>query len=255
MAALGVVSEGLGNKVWMLVSYIYKFQQSDSEVLYIFYKKSQHEETRLEEIFPKLKKLSWLKFIYDRKEYDKIKKDAIFYEKSFDFDPKHYTHFKPQYFNMDLKILSLNPDYKPLLKKYDTKNGIVVHYRLGDKLGRSDFLIMKPEYFQKHVQKMRAEKEGPVYLASDSMSKAVKLLGFPVIPIDEDSASTFYLLTKFKRLILSESTFGIVARYLNADCRAVIPEYHVRMTDNKLEKSPYLMDGAFELEKDKSLRL
>ena len=246
MAALGIVSEGLGNKIWMLVGYIHRFQHSDSEILYIFYKKSKHEEDHLEDIFPKLKKLSWLKFIYDWKDYDQVKKVAVIYENTYDFNP--------EYFNMDLKILSLNPDYTPLLKKYDTKNGIVLHYRLGDKLRRSDYLVMKPEYFIKHVQKMLAEKEGPVYLASDSMNKAVKLLGFPVIPIEEDSASTFYLLTKFKRMILSDSTFGIVARYLNTDCQAVIPEYHVRRSDEKLVKSQYLMDGAFELEKDRSFR-
>ena len=244
MAALGIVSEGLGNKIWMLLGYIHRFKHSDSEMLYIFYKKSHHEETHLEDIFPKLKKLPWLKFIYDWKEYDQIKKDAVIYENTYDF--------KPEYFNMDLKILTLNPDYKPLLKKYDTKNGIVLHYRLGDKVRRSDYLTMKPEYFMKHVQKMVTDSEGPIYLASDSPDKAIKLLGFPVIPIEEDSASTFYLLTKFKRLILSDSTFGIVARYLNPDCQAVIPEYHVRRSDEKLVKSPYLLDGAFELEKDKS---
>lgn len=244
MAALGIVSEGLGNKIWMLLGYIYRFKHSDSEVLYVFYKKSHHEESHLEDIFPKLKKLPWLKFIYDWKDYDQIKKDAIIYENTYDF--------KPEYFDMDLKILTPNPDYKPLLKKYDTKNGIVLHYRLGDKVKRSDYLTMKPEYFLKHVQKMLSESEGPVYLASDSMDKAVKLLGIPVIPIEEDSASTFYLLTKFRRLILSDSTFGIVARYLNTDCQAVIPEYKVSWGDHKLRKSPLLLEGAFELEKDKS---
>jgi len=242
MAALGIISDGLGNKIWILAGYIHKFQNSDSKMLYIFYKKSHHEEKRLEEIFPKLKKLKWLHFIYDWKDYDIIKKDAIIYENTYDF--------KPEYFNIDLKIFTLNPDFKPLLKKYDTKNGIVLHYRLGDKVGRSDYLIMKPEYFLKHAKKMLEESEGPVYLASDSMGKASKLLGIPVIPIEEDSASTFFLLTKFKRLILSDSTFGIVARYLNSDCHAVIPEY--RMYNKKLNKSPLLLEGAFELEKNKS---
>jgi hypothetical protein len=249
MAAVGIISEGLGNKIWILLSYIHKFHQSDSKILYIFYKKSKHEEgntsEHLEEFFPKLKKLKWLKFIYDWHEYDQIKKEATIYENTFDF--------KPEYFNIDLKIFTPNPDYKPLLKKYDTKNGIVLHYRLGDKVKRPDFLTMRPEYFLKHVQKMLAEKEGPVYLASDSMDKAIKLLGFPVIPIDEDAMSTFYLLTKFRRLILSDSTFGIVATYLNfEDHQAIIPEYYVRHSDRKLVKSPYLMEGAFELEKDKS---
>lgn len=248
MAALGIISQGLGNKIWMLVGYIYRFQHSDSKILYIYYKKSKHEEgntsEHLEEIFPKLKKLPWLKFIYDWKEYDIIKKDATIYENDYDF--------KPEYFNMDLKVFTPNPDYKPLLKKYDTKNGIVLHYRLGDKVRRSDYLTMKPEYFLKHVQMMLSESEGPVYLASDSMDKAVKLLGISVIPIEEDAVSAFYLLTKFKRLILSDSTFGIVARYLNTDCQAVIPEYKVSWADHKLRKSPLLLEGAFELEKDKS---
>ena len=244
MAAIGIVSEGLGNKVWMLVTHIHNFEKSDLKDLYIFYKKSKHEEQPLDEIFPKLRKLKWLHFIYDWKEYDSIKKEATVYDTSFDFNP--------EVFDIDLRILTMNPDFKQLLKKYDTKKGIVIHYRLGDKDKNTNYVKMKPEYFLKHIQKMLADSEGPVYLASDSMDKAVKLLGIPVIPIEEDAVSTFYLLTKFKRLILSESTFGIVARYLNEDCHAVIPEYKVSWSDHKLRKSPLLLETAFEVEKDKS---
>jgi hypothetical protein len=249
MAAVGVISDGMGNKIWMTITYIYKFKHSNNKMLYILNKKSKHEQgnksERIEEIFPKLKKLKWLKFIYDWKEYDMVKQDATIYEKSYDFDPV--------VFDMPLTNFTMNPDYKPLLKKYDTKNGIILHYRLGDKLTNPNYVIMKPEYFKKYVEKMLQEKEGPVYLASDSMSKAVKLLGFPVIPVEEDAVSTFYLLTKFHRLILSESTFGIVATYLNSvDHHAVIPEYKRSWADQKLKKSPLLLEGAFELETDHS---
>lgn len=121
----------------------------------------------------------------------------------------------------------MNTDYRPLLKQYDMENGIFIHYRLGDKMKMMErFVIMKPSYFSDHVIQFLHKKKGPVYLLSDSPNIAQQLLPFATL-VDLDWVSTFYLMTKCKRGIFSESTFGIAAAFLNHEEPTIIyPAYY-----------------------------
>lgn len=253
MYIIGYTTQGFGNKVLMLASYIHQFfvlkhsKEIDLTMLYVLNVKSKHEEgtekEMLTHIFPKLENLKWLTFVNSWKEYDALKKDAYAeLTHTYEFDTTALDNYK--------KYFTINPEYKPLLKKYDTKNGILLHYRLGDKLKlMNEHLVLKHEYFLNNLAKLPT---GPVYLVSDSPELASKLLPDAIL-IREDWVDTFYLMTKFKKMILSESTIGIVATYLNTTKpHVILPEFHVATTSGKLVKKNW--GSIFEYETNRKYR-
>lgn len=231
--------QGFGNKLMMFINYIRQFlelKQENPELnkLYILHVVSRHEKSNEKEkftdIFPKLNDIEWIEFIYSWKEFDTLKKDAIkIFEKLYVFNPDDWIKTKPFVDN----YLIVNSKYDYLLDKYDTKKGIALHYRLGDKLEINikygeQFLVMNPKYFIDNVNKL-TKINRPVYLFSDSPKLAKCALSpyFETIyVVNEDWVETFYLFTKFKRLVLSESTLAICAVNINKNNPvAIIPDY------------------------------
>jgi hypothetical protein len=132
-------------------------------------------------------------------------------------------------------LLKMNSNYDNLLDKYDLKNGIFVHYRLGDKFEINynalndnkscSFILLKAEYYINNIMKMLKEKSGPVYIMSDSIDVAKCLLKnkIPnVIFVNERTAETFFLMTHCDRLIISDSSMTVAAIYLNKNKPQVI---------------------------------
>jgi hypothetical protein len=244
------LKQGFGNKMMMLLSSIKQFLKEKGDILYVFPVESKHdsnsEKEYIENIFPKLKELKWLKFVHSWKDFDTLKKqEHIEIKNDYDFTSEIFQGMK----TFIKKYLVVNPEYKHLLKKYDTKNGMLLHYRLGDKLNLSNkYLVMKPEYFKKHIKSFN----GPVYMVSDSPKIAKTLIPEAEI-LDTDWVETFYLMTKFRNAVLSESTFGVVASYLNQENhKFIFPAYHVEISTGKL--IDFSWGPVFEYETDRSYR-
>ena len=237
MHVVTYLKQGFGNRFLMLLVAIKGFRRisGQNDTLYVLETPSRHDsgsgDEKMLSMFPKLGDIPWLKFIYTWQEYDTLSKTSSkVLVPTYDFGPaifKGMRTFLKTYFVP-------NPKYKPLLDSVDAKNGILVHYRLGDKMKLLDsYLVMKPEYFKDNLERMLAKHQGPVYLVSDSLKIAHELLP-DAIPLDLSWMETFYLLTKFKRQVLSESTFGIAATSLNfTEHETVFPAF---ITDVKTMK-------------------
>lgn len=275
MYAVSFIAQGFGNKVFMFIRYVYEFkklqkQHKDLEKLYIATYVSHHEKDidkeKIQNVFPTLKDLDWLEFI-TWKQYDNLKKDAFV-----QLNPEYLFRYEPfiamkSFIKKEMKI---NTDYDYLLDKYDTKNGIAVHIRLGDKFEWNyknlksnrpvSFVVMKPEYYVQNVLKMLEKKNGPVYIFSDSVDFAECLIK-PSLPnaniVNEDFVEIFYLFTKFKRAIISESTLSISAFYMNfKNPHVIAPAYRVDFDPKgkstfKLVKTISADDKTFDLDKTK----
>ena len=255
MYILSNIKWGFGNKFFMLLYLLYYSIINKAEKLYIVQAPSHHDkrtpEENFTEIFPKLKKLKFLEFI-SWKEYDNIKKSNNEY-KEINIKNGHnwFTDtnlIKLQDFMNIYSCLTINPIYKNVIKKYkiNTSKGIAIHYRLGDKIQinltktKPMYVIMKPEYYIYHCQKMLLEENGPVYVFSDSINLAKCLLKeLPnCIFIDIGYIETFYLLTKIKRLIISDSTLSIGAALLNKKAKQIVlPDYYIDVTTLKVNKN------------------
>jgi len=239
---ISYLKNGFGNKILQLLYLIhyYKNLKPTPEKLYLVQAPSHHDKRTSNEnilnIFPNLNKLKFLKFI-SWKEYDSIKKSNIPYtEIIYELDD-WFTDIYFTKLNSFLKsYLTINPIYKSLLPKYDIKNGIAIHYRLGDKLMINlkhsfRYVIMKPTYFIDHCKQMLQEKTGPIYIFSDSIDLAKYLLKeLPsnlIIYPNIDYIETFYLFTKFKRMIISDSTLSICAALLNKKASKIIIPYYI----------------------------
>ena len=282
MYVLSYIKQGTGNKIFSFLRAVHIFKvlrkkrPSYWTKLYIVHEKSPHEKgletEKLDYIFPKLKEFEWLEFI-SWKQFDSLKKGLNeFTENTIDgpvsitptilWDSRYFTD-EPTFVKNYLKF---NPVYEPLLKKYDTKKGILIHYRLGDKFEinqmflkrnhRPRYLLYGPEFYIKHVQKMLEEAPGPIYLASDSPKVAECLLkpSFPdLIPISEDAEHTLYLMSKFKRMVISESTMSAAGGFLNRTAHQIIAsKYYIDVGDYKLSNSPYFIPEIFTLDADKT---
>jgi hypothetical protein len=258
MYLLGFLKEGFGNKLFMLMRYIRYFKENSKEYdgVYVAYVKSKHQEDNIFDVFPKLKEVPWLRLI-TWKEYDSLKKDNVEIDPTFDFD---YTDFKElrqfikKYFVFDEK-------YNHLLEKYDTKKGIAVHMRYGDKLqlgldrykrGKHPmYLVLNKNFYEDYVRKFLEEKKGPVYVFTDSPHIQLDIPGAQYV--DEKTTESFFLLTKFKRAVISESTFSVAAGYMNfAKHRIICPGFKISHLTGKPVSAPYIDPDYFELVQDTS---
>jgi hypothetical protein len=281
MYVISFIKQGTGSKIFMILHAINIFKtlkkkrRSYWTKLYIVHEKSPHEKgietEKLDYIFPKLKEIDWLEFI-SWKQFDSLKKNAkeftdytsdgpLIISPSFFWHFGHFTEY-PTFIKTYFKF---NPVYEFLLKKYDTKKGILIHYRLGDKFQinynlltrntKPRFIIYEPGFFVKHAKKMLEELPGPIYLASDSPKVAECLLkpSFPeLITINEDAESTLYLMSKFKRMIISESTMSAVGGFLNQNAHEIIAsKYYIDLTNRKLITNPFMIPEIFTLDPDK----
>ena len=234
-AIIVILKNGLGNKLMTIVNLIHKYK---GKPIYFLEKISNHQirsfYDRLKYIFPNLNTdknyslMSWNLF-------DTLQKFGIKETKYNDHDV-YYTI--PGFINLKdstRNLLKMNSNYDYLPDKYDLRNGIFVHYRLGDKFELNysalndnkscSFILLKAEYYINNIMKMLKEKTGPVYIMSDSIEVAKCLLKDKIpdaIFINEKTAETFFLMTHCNRLIISDSSMTVAAIYLNNNKPQVI---------------------------------
>jgi hypothetical protein len=251
MEYIFILSNGIGNKIFMLINILHKYPKTN---FYIVDKQSHHKEEKLIVLFPALKNIKNIKFI-DWREYDKLKDDVK--EIKIDHNHAYYTieGFTPsikKYFKIDEK-------YDSLKDKYDFTKGIFVHFRLGDKftinlqeLKKSKppkYVVMKPEYYLDNISALLEKKNGPVYIFSDEPDLAKCLLSNEFEYPREDVNETFYCFRNAKRVIISESTLSIAAVLLGSKKKDfVFPNFLYLPPSYKLVKSPYF-DGGESNEK------
>lgn len=258
MYLLGFLKEGFGNKLFMLMKYIRYFKENSKEYdgLCVAYVKSKHQEDNIFDVFPKLKELHWLRLI-TWKEYDELKKDNVEIDPSFDFTKDDFIELK----SFIKKHFVFDEKYNYLLEKYDTKKGIAVHMRYGDKLeinaerfrkGRpASYLVLNKKFYEDYARTFLEQKKGPVYVFTDSPHIQLDIPRAHYV--DEKTSETFFLLTKFKRAVISDSTLSIAAGYMNFLKHAfVIPMYHIRVSDGAIVPSRFVDDEHFDLVQDTS---
>lgn len=258
MYLLGFLKEGFGNKLFMLMKYIRYFKEHSKEYdgLCVANVKSRHQEDNIFDVFPKLKEIPWLRLI-TWKEYDVLKKDNVELDPTFDFEKDDFIELK----SFIKKHFVFDEKYDYLLEKYDTKKGIAVHMRYGDKLGiNADrfrkgrpamYLLLNKKFYEDYARKFLEEKKGPVYVFTDSPHIQLDIPGAQYV--DEKTTETFFLLTKFKRAIISDSTLSIAAGYMNfLKHEFVVPAYRVQFDKGSIVPSRFVDSDHFELVQDTS---
>ena len=234
-AIIIILKNGLGNKLMTIVNLIHKYRDKP---IYFLEKISIHQirsfYDRLKYIFPNLntdKKYS----IMNWNLFDELQKYGIKETTYVDHDVYYAI---PGFINLNdstRDLLKMNSNYDYLLEKYDLKNGIFVHYRLGDKFEINykalndnkscSFILLKAEYYIDNIMKMLKEKSGKVYIMSDSIGAAKCLLNNKILNaifVNEKTAETFFLMTHCNRLIISDSSMTVSAIYLNKNKPQVI---------------------------------
>lgn len=248
---LCILKNGIGNKLFILVNILHQYGKRYT--IYFVEKPSHHKDSSIKIAFPTIPNLiSW-------SQYDEYKKKGIkeiYVEDS--------IWLKDAGFRPPPAFLQMNSSYDHLLKKYDFENGIFIHVRYGDKfklnydkLLKKDpriYILLKPSYYADAIKKFES---GPVYIFSDT--SFVKCLLDDTIKdavfAEENSYETFFCLTHCKKLIISDSTFGIAAAFLNSnpDLKIVAPGYTNNILNNfKIFKSPFKYPSGTQLITDRS---
>lgn len=273
MLYFSYIKHGFGNKILIFLYLIDVFKKRKGEKLYLVQEKSYHEKGLVEDnftyIFPKLKDIKWLQFI-DWTDYDVLKENENAKEITYDLFDWLNSDYIIQYKSFIKKYMSLNETYDKLLDNYDVKNGIAIHVRYGDKLEINKtnirkkmypkYLLLTPEYYIENCNRFLKEKSGPIYIFTDSESIVKKTI-LPLLPnaiiADEPYQHVFYLLTKFRRQIISDSTLSASAGYFNNYKHVIIAPYffsYPSIVQNKkadIIKSPYFDKEVFQLDKNK----
>jgi len=246
---------GIGNKIFILVYFLHKHPR---DTLLVIDQQSHHQRGSAKEkifaIYPDLLDHPKIRFI-KWKEYDELKGNVAELEVTNDI------FHNIEGFHKAKKWFTPNPEYQYLESKYDLAKGLFVHFRLGDKFVQNyqkvrkgapkDYIVLKPEYYLKHIQNAK----GPVYIFSDQPSLAKCLLGGDFTYVNEDVNETMYCFQNARHLVLSESTMGFAALKLNRKRHhAVVPGYFVWQGKSIL--TPYFEESAnVEIEDDKAFIL
>ena len=269
-AIIIIVKNGLGNKLMTIINTIHQYL---GKPIYFLEQLSHHQNRsfyeKLRYIFPNLNNdpkyqiISW-------KLFDALQKHGI---KETEYDDHHIYYIIDGFINLTdstRNLFRMNSNYNYLIDKYDLKNGIFVHYRLGDKFELNynelqknkicKYALFTPEYYIENVKKMLKEKKGPVYIMSDSIKIAECLLKDKIpnaIFINEKTAETFFLMTHCNRFIISESSMTVCAVYLNNNKPQIIsPNFLIDPRDNhKLINNIYFNDKIVSFDNNKGYLL
>lgn len=234
MYILSILSEGFGNKLFMLfnLAAIAK-KHKNVETIYILNKPSKHDlghkSENLLEIFPNLTKTGLFKII-NWKEYDKLKNIPKYNSPpeliSESFELVSDFNFR------NININSIKPLFKTIFKinyenlnNYDFKNGIFIHIRYGDKLNinanihsKTHYELVYPKFYTDMIKSFNNWEVSPIYIATDSPDIVRRCIPSERIEIiDEPWWQVFRIFTKAKRVIFGESTLTIGALILNKD--------------------------------------
>jgi hypothetical protein len=269
-AIIIIVKNGLGNKLMTIINLIYKYS---GKPIYFLEQLSHHQNRsfaeKLRYIFPNLNTdkdysiMSW-------KLFDALQKKGI---KETEYQDHEMYYTIPGFINLTTNtrnLLKMNSNYDYLINKYDLKNGIFVHYRLGDKFELNfnelqknkvcKYALFTPEYYVESISKMLKEKPGKVYILSDSIKVAECLLKDKILNaifVNEKTAETFYLMTHCNRFIISESSMTVCAVYLNNNKPQIIaPNFLIDPRDNhKLINNIYFNDKIVSFNNNKGYLL
>jgi|694.fasta_scaffold76601_3 hypothetical protein len=262
---------GFGNKILMFLYAVYTLKKNKYDKLYIVQQDSHHDSGILEEsflyIFPNLKNIKWLEFI-SWKEYDNIKKQAkdkiiLDMDTNYWFTNKYILALK----KFIKKYMILNKIYT--IDNYDINNGIALHIRYGDKLImnkqridkglKPEYIILKPEYYFDNIKKLNPNNDTPIYIFTDSpdiVSKTIlpRLTNAKICP--EHYSKVFFLLTKIKKQIISESTLSICAGYFaqifsDDKFEIIAPDYNINVNTLLIQPNIFHNDGYFIEENNK----
>jgi hypothetical protein len=273
MYILGFLSDGFGNKLYMLTYYIHIFfkikKYKKIEKIYLVSYTSDHEKDTEKEkiynIFPSLKKQKWLVWIdWDKyktlkknikqtiidteiKEYNKIKLPLNL--KGYIFDKRYFIQSE-RFFN---KLYQFNSTFKKLNNNFDY-NSIAIHIRLGDKIdyvydfvikGKKNtrvFAVYTPEFYRDLLKNFDTKIK--VYIFTDSPQIFQKFYAkhikhkFELVNVEFYEA--FYLMSKFRNIIISESTLSIYASYLNDFNKKRIFGHKYMIQTGKISKITYI---------------
>jgi len=256
---------GFGNKILMFLYAVYTLKKNNYDKLYIVQQDSHHDTGTLEEsflyIFPNLKKIKKLEFI-SWKQYDYLKKQI---DNKIVLDMNNTIWLTNRYIltlkKFIRKYMKLNKIYN--IDKYDVENGIAFHIRYGDKLimnkqrinkGLSpEYIVLKPEYYLDNIKKLNLTENTPIYIFTDSpIIVAETILPYlknaKICP--EHYTKVFFLLTKIKQQIISESTLSICAGYfaqiLSEDkFKIIAPNYYINVNTLTIQPNLFHNDGYF----------
>jgi len=248
-----ILKNGIGNKLLIITNIIHKYKNKEIYFLEQYSNHDQYDKSpeKLKYIFPNfnnndynIKIISWKLFDF-LKEYG-IK--YIEYTNDIFYDPSGLINIS----NSTRNLLKMNPKYDYLKDKYDLNNGIFVHYRLGDKfeLNYKDcfkkracqYALFTPKYYIDMINIMLKEKQGLIYIMSDSIKVAECLLKNKIpnlIFINEGTPETFFLMTHCNRLIISESSMTVAAAYLNNNNPQIIAPNFLINLNRKIIKNIY----------------
>jgi hypothetical protein len=258
---LYILKNGLGNKLFEIVNVLYLYKQF---TIYFVEQLSPHQlvrsEQKLRYVFPKFESIPHCKFI-TWEQYDILKKKGVR-----EITTNDTIWLQDHGFLSDSikPYLQLDPSFQYLLKKYDFETGIFIHVRYNDKftlnyqrLKEKDpriYILLTPAYYADALQQF---EKGPVYIFSDSTY--VKYLLKDVLQeahfVEEGSYESFFCLTHCRNLVLSDSTFGIAAAYLNqtSGLKIVAPGYtNDGMNKLKIINTPYKYTPTTYIVQDRS---
>lgn len=252
------LGNGIGNKIFVLVYYLFKYP---NDTIYVADQLSVHQKGTSEEkiwhLYPELLKNPTIKFITFKK-YLELKEAGM---------SKLNDDFQTPLYNVEgfsklsiRKYFKVRSDLDYLTKKYDLDTGLFIHFRLGDKFfinydllqqGRSvKYVIMKPGFYLKYIKLFK----GPVYIFSDSIEIAKCI--FPGFNHAEEGVNeTVYCFQNCKNAIISDSTMSIAALKLNnRRYNGIVPGYTILR--KSLQITPYFEKSTrVTVELDRSLML
>jgi len=255
---------GLGNKLFIIANIINKNRKYQ---IYFAEQISKHQvknsEKKLKYVFPEILNSNNPKII-SFKNFDILKnkgvKEIIYNTEIF----ADYTGFIEQ---KDFLQKYLRIDSNILINKYDFDNSIFVHVRYGDKFNinynilknkSNDYFytLLKESYYIDNINKLIKEKNGNIYIFTDSPHIAKCFFKNKIknlIYINADVYEAFYCFTHCKRLIISESTLSIAAIYLNInkDLQAIVPNFSYDINQNIIN-TPFKYPSNIILENNKS---
>jgi hypothetical protein len=252
------LGNGIGNKIFVLVYYLFKYP---NDTIYVADQLSVHqkgtEEEKIWYLYPQLLNNPGIKFVSFKK-YLELKEAGM---------PKLNEEFRIPLYNVEgfsklsiRKYFKVRTDLDYLAKKYDLDTGLFVHFRLGDKFFINyeslqqghplNYVVMKPEFYLKYIKLFK----GPVYIFSDSPEIAKCM--FPGFNHAEEGVNeTVYCFQNCKNAMISDSTMSIAALKLNnRRYNAIVPGYTI--IRRNLQIAPFFESSArVTLELDKSLML
>uniref|UniRef100_A0A6C0JWU4 Uncharacterized protein n=1 Tax=viral metagenome TaxID=1070528 RepID=A0A6C0JWU4_9ZZZZ len=231
-----VLKNGIGNKVFALVYFLHTYPHVR---LHVVDSTSHHNDEKVKTFFKHIP-VHWISW----KDYDSMKQHTP------ELKVPYSVYYDTSGFTSKMKKIFQTPKLS-----YDFQKGIFVHVRYGDKFEMNYFalknrqtpkyILLKPSYYETHIQMLLDKKEGPVYIFSDDPTIARCLLKPDYVFVHASGYETFSCFQHAKRVILSESTLSTAAVLLGKDKKdLIVPDFLRMPPDFRIVPSPYFTNGV-----------